>query len=215
MIRYPIHHPLGEALIFLNGRRTSIAPALNDLNAYQQIVIADGAWNDLCQTSIGKQAQQRGLILGDGDSINQRPDEFVTTSDQNLTDFEKIIHNLLKQGITSADIYWGSGGEMDHFLGNLSVAAKYGHAIFLRFLDTTQSYFYLAEDCQIIGAVGHQLSIYPFPKTLVTSIGLRYEMTNQLLKQYAEQSLRNQIIAETAHLQLHGNAFIFISHQAV
>lgn len=207
-----------EALIFLNGQRSDTASVFAHLERYPHVVVADGAWNDLQQTPIAKRMianvgeKTVNAVIGDGDSIKQRPTGFIETPDQNHTDFEKIILYLLDKGIRSADIYWGSGGEMDHFLGNLSVAAKYGHAIDLRFFDDSQCYFYTAEDCQISGAKDKKITIYPFPKSLVSSQGLRYELDNQLLKQYDKQSLRNQIISDKAMLQLHGNAFIFVSY---
>lgn len=166
-------------------------------------------------------------VMGDGDSLAQQatihqtttqqttiqPPNFIHTPDQDATDFEKIVHHLLKQGISTADVYWGSGGEMDHFLGNLSVAAKYGHAIHLRFFDDKQCYFYLSQDCAINGGKGRTVTLYPFPKTLVSSRGLRYEMDHFLMKQYDKQSLRNQIISDNVELSLHGNAFLFISEK--
>ncbi len=212
-----------ETLIFLNGQRSDISDVMVKLDDYQHLIIADGAWNDLHGTPIGERILQNqaigndktdkpniNTVIGDGDSIISAPIGFIETPDQNYTDFEKIILYLLNKGINSADIYWGSGGEMDHFLGNLSVAAKYGHAIQLRFFDDTHCYFYTAENVQIIGAENKQLTLYPFPKSLVSSGGLRYELDNTLLKQYDKQSLRNEIIAPIADIQLRGNAFVFV-----
>ncbi len=219
MITYQNPTSTAEALIFLNGQRSDISHILPQLDEYQHLIIADGAWNDLHATPIGERifnhqaigsSDNINAVIGDGDSIISAPVGFIETPDQNYTDFEKIILYLLNKGIASADIYWGSGGEMDHFLGNLSVAAKYGHAIQLRFFDDTHCYFYTAENVQLIGVKNKQLTLYPFPKSLVSSTGLRYELDNTLLKQYDKQSLRNEVIAPIADIQLRGNAFVFV-----
>ncbi len=206
-----------EALIFLNGQRDDVTAVIAHLDAYQHLIVADGAWNDLHDTAVGERLTADhgatgtiSAVIGDGDSIIEPPAGFIEAVNQHNTDFEKIMAYLLTAGVASADIYWGSGGEMDHFLGNLSVAAKYGHAIRLRFFDANHCYFYSAESCQIIGAKNKQLSIYPFPKALVSSQGLRYELDNKLLKQYEQQSLRNTIISQQADIRLRGNAFLFI-----
>lgn len=228
-MKYTFPLTAAEALLFLNGERCDIEPLIARLDEYQHVLIADGAWNDLHATPIGKrllanvgdgdkqpdtQLKSINYVLGDGDSVINPPENFIELPDQNATDFEKILCLLLAKGIKSVDIYWGSGGEMDHFLGNLSVATKYGHAIDLRFFDATHCYFYTTEDCQISGKKDQTITLYPFPKALVSSQGLTYELNRHLLKQYEQQSLRNQIISDTLNLSVNGNLWLFIGHQS-
>lgn len=196
-----------ECLLFLNGHpMPSVADLLGHIDAYHCIVAGDGAWNNLQHHDISVDR-----VMGDGDSIRQRPRQFVELASQDATDFEKIVLELIHQGIRSADIYWASGGEMDHFLGNLSVAAKYHQQITLFFYDAQQCYFYLTEDCCIQSASARLLTIYPFPNAIVSSQGLRYEMHHYEMHVATQQSLRNQIISERLTLAIEGAVFLFIS----
>lgn len=209
------HFPLqpAEALLFLNGKRTTLSDEhLRDVAAYSTVVAVDGAWNDLCDSPL---AAAIDVVVGDGDSLRKPTPNWLQAVDPNFTDFEKTLRYLLSQNVKTVDIFWGSGGEMDHFLGNLSVAAKYDERIRCRFFDERQVYAYLHGKMTICNAKKATVSIYPFPKALVSSQGLAYEMHNFMMKPYGQQSLRNQIIAEVAEISLHGNAFIFIQRPQI
>lgn len=197
-----------ECLLFLNGDPIPLPSYLLDnIDYYRCIVAGDGAWNVLQSHDI---APYINAVMGDGDSLQQRPKHFVELADQNATDFEKIVLELMSQGIQSVDIYWASGGEMDHFLGNLSVAAKYHQQITVRFYDAQQCYFYLTESCQIQYAYSRLLTVYPFPSATVSSQGLRYEMHHYQMDVVTQQSLRNQIISEQLTLAIDGSVFLFL-----
>ncbi|MGY0399470.1 MAG: thiamine diphosphokinase [Ostreibacterium sp.] len=211
MITHRLPLAPAKTLIFLNGNRSNLAIPLSHLSQYQQIIAVDGAWNDLKTTSFAPDILAHGLIIGDGDSIIEKPKNFIQTINQNKTDFEKTVCRLIHQNVTTADIYWGSGGEMDHFLGNLSVAAKYAKQINCRFFDGQQCYFYASGEHEFIGGLGQTISLYPFPKALITSQGLQYEMSHFLIKQDDKQSLRNSIIIDKVTLSISGNSFIFIT----
>ncbi len=199
-----------QTAVFLNGERRH--PLDWQYTAYRSLLIADGAWNYLHNADI-LQTASRVRVIGDGDSIAHAPDCFERISGQDNTDFAKIVRLLIAEKVTQADVFWGSGGEMDHFLGNLSVAAKYGQYIDLRFYDDKQCYFYSAEDCLISAAQGQGISLYPFSEALVSSRGLRYEMHSFFMRQDDKQSLRNTIVKQELQLTLHGNMFIFITLQ--
>jgi thiamine pyrophosphokinase len=65
---------------------------------------------------------QLDFISGDFDSHtgndeNIYHEKFIFTPDQNFTDFQKALDILKNKGIKKVDVYGGSGGEQDHFLG--------------------------------------------------------------------------------------------------
>ena len=212
------HFPLKPAnsLIFLNGEESDCSLIKNQIPHYENVIIADGAWDKLQKSTIAKHLLahlgKKVIVMGDGDSIINRPSIFIETSNKNYTDFEKIVMHMLTLSIDFADIYWANGGEVDHFLGNLSVSAKYHDKIKLRFFDDTHTYFYLNQSCRISAAKDKKLSIYPFPECTINSSGLKYELKQMQLTQKNQQSLRNQIIAESVTVQLQGSAFIFIEN---
>lgn len=209
MLQLHLPLPTGDSLLFLNG--TPTASPLNVLTQhanYQHIIACDGAWNALATQTF---AANIHAVLGDGDSLQHQPPHFMALPDQNATDFEKTLLWLIQQGSPSVDVYWASGGEMDHFLGNLSVAAKYHQQIICRFYDAKQCYFYLNESCQIQTAANRQISLYPFPAATVSSQGLRYEMTDYKLTVTERQSLRNRILSQRLTLQIDGGVFLFLA----
>ncbi|MBS9778081.1 MAG: thiamine diphosphokinase [Gammaproteobacteria bacterium] len=200
-----------QVLIILNGERSeSPRHICQRASNYQQVIVADGAWNDLQDIFPHDNVGVDVVVMGDGDSIQDRPLDFIETEDQDFTDFEKIIMHCIAGNIASADVYWGSGGEMDHFLGNISVAAKYHQDIELRFFDKTHNYLYAPAQCIISGAVGKQISIYPFPYCTVSSSGLLYDMSELELTLHDRQSLRNQVATEAAMVNVSGNALFFV-----
>lgn len=207
--------PLKKAnsLLFLNGVKTSLNDShLTQIASYSSVIAADGAWNNLSNTTLSEWVT---MVIGDGDSLQEATNKYWLRHDQNKTDFEKALQCLIENGETSVDVFWGSGGEMDHFLGNLSVAAKYAEKITCRFFDENQFYTYLNKDCMIKGANGCKVSIYPFPKALISSQGLAYEMERLLLQPTESQSLRNQIISNHLDLFIRGGAFVFIERQPI
>ncbi len=208
-INFPLQ-PQDIALV-LNGARCRLDLDAKDFQRqhwknYQKIVVVDGAWDDFCASEVGqywlerqKDGQKDCLIcIGDGDSIATAPKDFIIAPDQDY----------------SADVYWGSGGEMDHFLGNLSVAAKYSGDIALRFVDDWSYFFYLSEKTAgvcIRGGGARQISLYPFPQAVVTTKGLRYPLDNLSLDLIAQQSLRNHMDGDRVDIaRVSGQLWCFI-----
>lgn len=198
--------PNAQVLVVLNG--VPVLPESISFENYEQIVVADGAWDKVNNQTW---ADQITAVMGDGDSILARPEGFVTLTDQNFTDFEKILRHLATTDIQQADVVCGSGGEMDHFLGNLSVAAKYADEISLRFWDEHQYYCYVTENCQLNAVLDKTISLYPFPRMTVKSHGLRYEMQHLALDLCQQQSLRNRAIVDTVRLEITGAGWLFVS----
>lgn len=210
MKNYDFPLETAQNLIVLNGERSDMSVPFQHIHHETHLIIADGAWNDVSSILPTNVGEENIVVMGDGDSIHQRPPAFIETADQDFTDFEKIIRCCIKKNMTSADVYWASGGEMDHFLGNLSVAAKYHNDIELRFFDATHCYVYAEHDTLITGAVGKKMSIYPFPRCHASSRGLAYELSDAHLTQQQQQSLRNVITSDAAEVTIVGGAFLFI-----
>ncbi len=219
VLNFPLAHK--TTLIILNGDLSLLDNFPTD--SYQKILVADGAWN-----AVKKRAWSKNVthIMGDGDSIGEKPAQFIPLLDQNFTDFEKILRYLQVQNSHSADVIGASGGEMDHFLGNLSVAAKYSESIQLNFFDTHQCYFYQRSDTQcadsqivkkqsinvkLLGVLDKIISLYPFPQAIVSSRGLGYEMQNLALDLSQQQSLRNVATDNNVTLEISGAVWVFLS----
>lgn len=224
MTKLTLPLPPADALLLLNGQRGSSNPSkanqiddpmndprLADVSPYRSIVVADGAWNNVGNSPL---ANHVTAVLGDGDSLKNPPPHFHRIADQDTTDFEKALQYLIKQHHTHVDVLWASGGEMDHFLGNLSVAARYHAAIKCRFFDNYQCYFYADSDISIQRGSGKTLSIYPFPQAVISSTGLQYAMQRYTMTPTTQQSLRNRMISDNVGLNIDGSVFIFIERKA-
>ncbi len=217
--------------IILNGQREAIAHLCSHWQDYQLIIICDGAWATLEQEFLSLiqsqefqsqefQSQELNLskkgnspqliVLGDGDSLVNKPPHFIQYDDQYSTDFEKALRHALglyKCGSANLaiDIYWANGGELDHTMGNMAMACKYHQQITCHFFTDSQYYRYFNPDVGIVnikGAMGKKLSLFPFPQCIVKrSAGIRYPMTDYQMTQHTQQSLRNEINEELAMLE--------------
>ncbi|MCA9372428.1 thiamine diphosphokinase, partial [Candidatus Woesebacteria bacterium] len=115
-----------RATIFLNGRR----PTKKTIGAFNRpIMCSDGALKYVQPLGIAPD-----FVIGDFDS--QTPENtksntvtYVELSDQNTTDFEKILAFSSERGVEKADVYGASGNEQDHFLGNLHAALRFKNTI--------------------------------------------------------------------------------------
>ncbi len=138
--------------------------------------------------------------------------------DQNATDFEKALRYARSRGAVDMDVFWASGGEMDHFLGNLSVASHYATDMQLHFFDEQQCYFFLHNAkqttntlCLLTGVLGRTISLYPFPEACVSSQGLKYPLNALRLTLHQQQSLRNQACSNEVVLRYRGALWVFVS----
>lgn len=211
--------PLSSATtaLILNGKRDSaIAEQIDD---YQQFIITDGAWQDF-QPLLAHHRHTlapKVTVIGDGDSIDNAPADFIHAPNQDYTDFEKALRYAIKQGHKALDVYWASGGEMDHFLGNLAVANQYAEKIQLHFFSDRQIYRLLTQtqDAKTVlqNINGRTISLFPFPEARVSATDLKYPLHELILDQHQQQSLRNRAIADTVILSVVGRVWLFVSHE--
>ncbi len=184
---------MGIAKLVLNGEidKTWLYHALSEES---DVYCTDGAFNILSELGIRPEK-----VLGDMDSIDDNlryAVQSVILPNQDYTDFEKAII-YLKHSYKSLKIYGASGGETDHFLGNLSVAKKYCDAIDLQFHDPLQYYFFAKKKTKLNDIKDKNISIIPFPMMKsVSSSGLKYPLLNQNLFLGGAISVRNLAIRD-------------------
>lgn len=198
-----------KALVLLNGEPPKTLP---DLTNYELVCATDGAYEYFKNNNI-----KVDLVSGDFDSITAIPKETETihTPDQDFTDFDKMLQLLIDKGFTKVDVFGASGGEQDHFLGNLHTAISYKSNFGITFFDNHQ-YYFLAKKSEIIQVKkGLIVSLVPFPEAKnITTKGLQYALTNESLKFGERIGTRN--IATENKVQIDftsGELFIFIEKQ--
>uniref|UniRef100_UPI0028AA0329 thiamine diphosphokinase n=1 Tax=Soonwooa sp. TaxID=1938592 RepID=UPI0028AA0329 len=157
------------------------------------------------------------FISGDFDSherLDLVDDKFIETPDQNKTDFQKALEIILEKGIENVDVYGGSGGEMDHFLGNLSVADFMKSKMKIQFFDEFSSYYFIPKNFEISGVQGKMISLFPFPKAeSITTKGLKWPLYKENLKVGERIGTRNIAENDVVTIKYHkGNLLIFVGH---
>ena len=200
-----------KALLFINGNAPKKFP---NLEKYHCIACTDGAFHYL--KALDFPIDKLTFVSGDFDS-HQHSDffhsfhseiveesetlrqakynnfEIIETPDQNKTDFEKALEILIEKGISDVDVFGGSGGEQDHFLGNLSVASKFKDQLNITFFDEFSQYFFIPKNFSVSGIRGRLISLYPFPfaKNILTK-GLEWELHYEDLSIIGRIGTRNK-----------------------
>lgn len=200
------------ALLFINGTPPKNLP---NTEGYAIIACIDGAFHYLKGKNFT--LDKLDFISGDFDSHsgideNIYHEKFIFTPDQNFTDFQKALDILKNKDVKKVDVYGGSGGEQDHFLGNLHVAFLFKDLMEITFYDEFSSYFFIPKDFEINNVEGKMVSLLPFPKVenLVTD-GLNWELKNEDLEITKRIGTRNFATKSTVKISYSdGDLLVFI-----
>jgi len=206
-----------KALLFINGDSPKAIP---NLSGYDLIACTDGAFHYLKQLKFP--LDKLDFISGDFDShkieeeiIQQGQNhsfEIIETPDQNKTDFHKALELILKKGFENIDVYGGSGGEQDHYLGNLSVAYAFKDKLNLRFFDEYSSYYFIPKNFSISDVKGKMISLMPFPiaKNIETK-GLKWPLHQEDLMLGERIGTRNVADSQEVSIQYkEGDLLLFV-----
>lgn len=204
-----------KALLFINGIPPKNLPATED---FSLIACSDGAFHYL--KAMNFPFEKLDFISGDFDSHfgndeEVASDKFIHTPDQNKTDFQKSLEIIVERGYRKVSVYGGSGGEMDHFLGNLTVAFLFKNTLELTFFDDYSTYFFSPKQLVLNKVIGKTISLYPFPlaHNIVTE-GLKWQLKNGDLELTHRIGTRN--IAEEDQVSIEfesGDLVVFVSNE--
>lgn len=157
-----------KVLLFINGDAPKNFPHLSD---YDLIACTDGAFNYLKNGDFP--LEKLDFISGDFDSHLWEEEvlrqaefngiEIIHTPNQERTDFYKALEIILEKGFREVHVYGGSGGEQDHFLGNLTVAFGFKEKLKIRFYDDFSEYYFIPKKFEINKVKNKIISLYPFP----------------------------------------------------
>lgn len=200
------------ALLFINGTPPKNLP---ETEGYDLIACTDGAFHYLKEKNFP--LKKLDFISGDFDSHTGKDEEiyhekFIFTPDQDFTDFQKALDILKSKGIKKIDVYGGSGGEQDHFLGNLHVAFLFKNDLEITFYDEFSIYFFIPNDFEIENVKGKMISLLPFPKVEnLTTDGLNWELQQAELSLTKRIGTRNFAIKNTVKISFEmGDLLVFI-----
>lgn len=201
-----------KAILFINGTPPKNLPKTE---GYDVIACTDGAFHYLKEKNFS--LEKLDFISGDFDSHtgsdeNLYHEKFIFTPDQEFTDFQKALDILKGKDVKKVDVYGGSGGEQDHFLGNLHVAFLFRKELEVTFFDEFSTYFFIPKNFELNNIAGKMISLLPFPKVenLATS-GLNWELKNEELDLTKRVGTRNFAKENTVKISYtKGDLLIFI-----
>ena len=201
-----------KAILFINGTPPKNLPKTE---GYAIIACTDGAFHYLKEKKFS--LEKLDFISGDFDSHtgsdeNLYHEKFIFTPDQEFTDFQKALDILKGKDVKKVDVYGGSGGEQDHFLGNLHVAFLFRKELEVTFFDEFSTYFFIPKNFELNNIAGRMISLLPFPKVenLATS-GLNWELKNEELDLTKRVGTRNFAKENTVKISYtKGDLLIFI-----
>lgn len=196
-----------KVFLLLNGEPPTKLP---NLAVYDVICATDGAYQYLENNNIVPH-----FISGDFDSVKQIPEniEVIHTPNQDLTDFDKILQILFDRNYKDIHVFGASGGEQDHFLGNLHTALVWKTKLNLTFFDNYGVCFLANNEMKLVGCKGKTVSLIPYPKVKgVITKGLKYPLNNENLAIGKRIGTRNVALDDEIEIVFKtGNLFIFIN----
>jgi len=201
-----------KVLLFINGDAPKSFP---DLENYGLIACTDGAFHYL--KNLGFPLEKLDFISGDFDSHsgsdeNIYEDKFIYTPDQDKTDFHKALEIITEKGFKNVDVLGGSGGEQDHFLGNLTVAFSFKDQLDIKFYDEFSEYYFVPKSFSVKGVKDKMISLYPFPVVEnITTKGLNWSLENGSLSITSRIGTRNFAVEDEVSIEYKkGDLLIFI-----
>ena len=199
-----------KALLFINGDAPKSLP--NPEN-YGLIACTDGAFHYVKKKNFP--LDKLDFISGDFDSHSgsdeeMYQDKFILTLDQDKTDFHKALEIILEKGFSEVDVLGGSGGEQDHFLGNLTVAYAFKDRMNIKFYDEFSEYYFIPNHFKLKGVKNRMISLYPFPMVNnITTKGLNWPLTNGSLSITSRIGTRNFAIEDEVSVEYESGDVLF------
>lgn len=159
------------------------------------IIAADGAANWI----------DADYIVGDGDSFES--DKLIRIYDQDRTDFEKCIGFAKEKDLLPALVIGVSGGEIDHIMGNIQILLKHAEKSSLFFLDPYSNGLKIGIPLekgtfQIQMKPEATVSILPFGSCTLSTKGLEWELTDQVLTPDGLLAIRNRAKSKEAEFHV-------------
>ncbi|KUJ52714.1 thiamine diphosphokinase [Chryseobacterium sp. JAH] len=201
-----------KVLLFINGDAPKSFP---NPEKYGLIACTDGAFHYLKELDFP--LEKLDFISGDFDSHsgadeNVYEDKFIYTPDQEKTDFHKALEIILEKGFKDIDVFGGSGGEQDHFLGNLTVAYSFKENLKIKFHDEFSEYFFIPKKIVLKDVKNKLISLYPFPNVEgVITNGLNWPLTNENLNITTRIGTRNFAVEDDVSIEYQkGDLLLFV-----
>ncbi len=177
----------------------SLPPALH--------VAADGAALRLLALGITPD-----LVVGDLDSIGDdhgiAPERLIRIEDQDANDFEKCLRHCLSRDLTRIMVFGLHGGELEHTLNNWSVFMRFAQRADLCLYDAGRFGIPVFKELILPARRDEMISFIPQPAAVITSSGVEWPLTNEVLSLGVREGARNRATERIVSLSVHEGAVL-------
>lgn len=162
------------------------------------------------------------IVLGDFDSIDVSAVErlkekykinFIYSPDQNSTDLEKGLRYVANFNPHSVYVCQATGLRLDHSIHNLRLLRRvYSVVKNVTLLTDFEKAYFIKNKTVIISAENPEpMALLAFPKAVISSKGLKFDM-DQLLLEFAERESTSNFLRErSARITIKGEALLILS----
>ncbi|MFV0520585.1 MAG: thiamine diphosphokinase [Lachnospirales bacterium] len=208
-----------EYYIFVNGYIKDYDIIKNILKKDSFFIACDGGLGHLDKLGINP-----NLLIGDFDSIDlnilskySEVEKLEYPTDKDFTDLELALEYLKKIKVKSAYILGGTGGRLDHTLGNIFLLKKfYEYGIELKIIDEIQEIFFIKGSKNFTGYEGKYLSIIPLEDIVChSSFGLKYQLENLSFTLGDTLSISNIVVDDFVEIKLKKGCGLVIINKEV
>jgi thiamine pyrophosphokinase len=183
---------------------------LRYLENAKRIVCCDGSTQSLVLAGLKPDA-----IVGDMDSLTDDlakmfADRLFPDKNQDTNDLTKAVSWCIDKGYKNIVIIGATGKREDHTIGNISLLAEYIRELNVIMITDTGILHPLLKSSSIASFKGQQVSIFSIdPETQVTSVGLRYPLSDTKIKNWWCATL-NESLGDTFSLEFSGRLIVFL-----
>ncbi|MDR0640489.1 MAG: thiamine diphosphokinase [Holosporales bacterium] len=171
------------------------------------VIAADGAANQLISQGVAPD-----VVIGDLDSVDYEllaRLNCVRIDDQDSSDFQKAITYMRPRELLPCIILGMTGGYADHILNNISIFNDCDESIFLTPSMLGQK---LTQNDNFSFPLNTKLSVFGFPKGIITTKGLRWNLTKSQLEFCGINSCFNRTVSETFSVTIHSGSVLLLTY---
>ena len=213
---------MARALIFVNGNLPDLAAVRRLLLPDDFLIAADGGTRHILALGLTP-----AVLIGDLDSLSSENRRLLDQAgtkihrsprNKNETDFELALHYAVEAGYHQLRVVAALGGRLDQTLGNLALLTDPSLAgLDIRADDGVQEAFFTRDGCRLQGDPGDLISLVPWggEVTGVTTTGLRWPLSGEVLWPYRTRGISNELLDETASVRIDAGLLLVVHRRQI
>ena len=213
---------MARALIFVYGDLPDLAAVRRLLLADDFLIAADGGTRHILALGL-----RPAVLIGDLDSLSDENRRLLDQAgtkihqsprNKNETDLELALHFAVEAGYRQLRVVAALGGRLDQTLGNLALLTDPSLAgLDIRADDGIQEAFFTRDGCRLQGDPGDLISLVPWggEVTGVTTTGLRWPLSGEVLWPYRTRGISNELLDETASVRIDAGLLLLVHRRQI